>query len=212
MECARHQFRLKATKPSFSFLGSIYIFLKSKSWRFNITSSTEQATATTQNAKDFGLVQSCWIIYDFHCNWCVLYFLHIQPIKHSHFICLHRPKLVSSPVCACVLMCRLCFAWGSAMSGPASRREPPQPNNEELYGGDRMGSRYAVELGPYHLINCFVTHIHTHLLHRHIYSALTEPQTDVTFKQQSPGEKYNVCTHTAHPRTADRTNKAEREN
>lgn len=48
------------------------------------------------------------------------------------------------------------------MSGPAYRRELPQPNNEELYGGDRMGSRYAVELGPNHLINCFLSHTYTH--------------------------------------------------
>ncbi len=143
----------------------------------------------------------------------VYYIFYTSSLSNTVTLFAYTGQSLFLPLCVPVFLCgRLCFAWGSAMSGPASRREPPQPNNEELYGGDRMGSRYAVELGPYHLINCFVTHIHTHLLHRHIYSALTEPQTDVTFKQQSPGEKYNVCTHTAHPRTADRTNKAEREN
>lgn len=91
----------------------------------------------------------------------VCHLFHIQLTKYSHFICLHGPKFVSSPVCACVFMCILCFAWGSAMSGPAYRREPPQRNNEELYGGDRMGSRYAVELSPNHLINCAFCHTHT---------------------------------------------------
>ncbi|ROL43271.1 hypothetical protein DPX16_17092 [Anabarilius grahami] len=74
----------------------------------------------------------------------------------------------------------------AAMSGPAYRRELPQRNNKELYGGDRMGS-----------------------------SAQTELQTDVTFKQQSPGGKNNVCTHiqlTSKLQIVQTTNKSEREN
>ncbi len=139
-------------------------------------------------------IWSCWIIYDFHCNWCVLYFFHIQPTKHSHFICLHRPKFVSSPVCACVLMCRLCFAWGSAMSGPASRREPPQPNNEELYGGDRMGSRYAVELGPYHLINC-LSHTYTHTYCTGIFIVHWQSRRQMSPSSNNLQGKNTMCAH-----------------
>lgn len=130
------------------------------------------------------------------------YLFHIAPTKYSLFICLHGPKFVSFPVCACVFMCRLCFAWGSAMSGPAYRRESLQPNNEEFYGGDSVGSRYAVELSSNHLINCFLSHTYTNTCtFTHTYRIGKFIVHWQSHRQMSPSSnnlqgKNTMCAHT----------------
>lgn len=123
----------------------------------------------------------------------VCYLFHIQPTKYSHFICLHRPKFVFSLVCACVFMCRFCLGlshvWTCVQKGAATIMKISMEVTERV-AGMPLNSAHTIRstvLSVTHVDKR--VHFHTHLVHRHIYSALTELQTDVTFKQQSPGGK-----------------------
>lgn len=147
------------------------------------------------------------MIYDFHCNWSVPFVPHPANQIQSLYL-LTRAKVCFFP---CVCLCVYCVLPGAQpcldLHTGGSRHSGIMKSSMEVtewVAGMQLNSAqtiWSTVLSVTHIHKR--VHFHTHLLHRHIYSALTELQTDVTFKQQSPGGKNNVCTYTAHQQTAD---------